>query len=232
MNIYIDIETIPAQNPDIKSAIAAEVKAPGQYKKKESIDEWLAENRDKVAEEDWRKTSFDGGLGHVVVISAAVGDGETKTFYSTEWQHPEYEAELLREFFAFLHVSFDPSRQIPPTFIGHNVADFDLRFLFQRAVVLGVAPPRFLPVNVRSWDKSIFDTMNAWAGYNGRVSLEKLCKVLGIAGKGSEIGEEIDGSKVWDFVRDGKIDKVAKYCAADVERVRNIFKRMTFSDAA
>ncbi|WP_338383709.1 hypothetical protein [Yersinia pseudotuberculosis] len=104
--------------------------------------------------------------------------------------------------------------------------------MFQRAVVLGVRPPHFLPVGAKSWDKSLFDTMTEWAGYKGRVKLDKLCRVLGLDLKGSEIGEDIDGSKVWDFVRDGKIDLVAKYCAGDVERVRHIFNRMNFTDAA
>lgn len=230
MKIYLDIETIPAQNPAVKAAIAEEVKAPGQFKKQESINDWLAENRERVAEEDWRKTSFDGGLGHVAVISVAINDGEKTTFYSEDWQNSE--AAVLSGFFDFLHQHYDPSRNTPPVFIGHNVADFDLRFLFQRAVVLGIAPPHFLPINVRSWDKSIYDTMNAWAGYKDRIGLDKLCRVLGIDAKGSEIGEEIDGSKVWDFIRDGKIKQVAAYCAGDVERVRQIHKRMTFSVTA
>ncbi|CNH74660.1 DNA polymerase II [Yersinia pseudotuberculosis] len=230
MNIFIDIETIPAQDPTVKQAIADGITAPGQYKKAESIKEWLDVNRESAAEEEWRKTSFDGGFGHVCCISVAVNDGEVKTFVSPDW--PNAEKHILADFFQFLHENYDPSRQTPPVFIGHNVADFDLRFLFQRAVVLGVRPPHFLPVGAKSWDKSLFDTMTEWAGYKGRVKLDKLCRVLGLDLKGSDIGEDIDGSKVWDFVRDGKIDLVAKYCAGDVERVRHIFNRMNFTDAA
>ena len=74
--------------------------------------------------------------------------------------------------------------------------------------------------------------MTAWAGARGTVSLDKLCKVFGIATKGSEIEDEIDGSKVWEFVQAGRIDDVAKYCAGDVERVRQIHKRLTFAQAA
>ena len=39
---------------------------------------------------------------------------------------------------------------------------------------------------------------------------------------------DIDGSKVWKAVQDGRIDEVAEYCAKDVERVRAIYKRMNF----
>ncbi|WP_224552912.1 3'-5' exonuclease [Pectobacterium versatile] len=228
MNIYIDLETIPAQNPEIKDEIAANIKAPAQYKKQESIDTWLAENRDAAAEEAWRKTSFDGGLGHIAVISAAIDDGLIRSFYVNDWQEPGAEDFILRDFFAFLHDNYDPSRRTPPVFIGHNIVEFDLRFLLQRAVVLNIVIPPFLPVAARPWDGSVYDTMTAWAGHRGTVSLDKLCRILNIPLKGSEIDEEIDGSKVWDFIQAGKISKVARYCEGDVERVRGIHKRMTF----
>lgn len=230
MNIFIDIETIPSQDESVKQTIADSITAPAQYKKPESIREWLDANRESVAESEWRKTSFDGGLGQICVISAAAGNSPVETFYSESWQTSE--CQIITNLFDFLNRSYDPSRNTPPVFIGHNVAGFDLRFIFQRAVVLGITPPHFIPFSARPWDKAVFDTMIQWAGHNGRVSLDKLCRVLGLPGKGSEIGEEIDGSMVWDFVREGKIAQVAKYCAADVERVRELFKRMTFSGVA
>lgn len=70
--------------------------------------------------------------------------------------------------------------------------------------------------------------MTAWAGWGGRVALDRLCAALGLPEKGSEIGEDIDGAKVWDFVRAGRIEEVAAYCRADVERVRAIHQRLTF----
>lgn len=230
MNIFLDIETIPSQDEAFKQKIADSITAPGQYKKPESIREWLDANRESAAEEEWRKTSFDGGRGQICVISVAAGDSPVETFYSEDWANSE--PQIIAGLFDFLNRNYDPSRNIPPTFIGHNVVAFDLRFIFQRAAVLGIAPPRFIPFSARPWDKSVFDTMIQWAGHNGRVSLDKLCEVLNLPRKGSEIGEEIDGSMVWDFVRDGKIAQVAKYCEGDVDRVREIFKRLTFSSAA
>lgn len=226
MNIFLDIETIPSQDEAVKQKIADSITAPGQYKKPESIKEWLDANRDTVAEDEWRKTSFDGGLGQICCISVAVNDSPVSTFFSEDWRNDE--KKIISDFFQFLQENYDPSRQTPPVFVGHNISDFDLRFIFQRAVVLGVQPPHFIPFSSRPWDKSIFDTMGAWAGYGKRIGLAKLCEVLGVAGKGSEIGEEIDGSMVWDFVRDGKIKQVAGYCAGDVGRVRTIHSKMTF----
>jgi hypothetical protein len=115
-------------------------------------------------------------------------------------------------------------------FIGHNIVGFDLRFLFQRSVMLGIKPPLVFPFKAKPWDDIVFDTMTAWAGVGNRFSLSKLCKVFGLDAKGTEIGDEIDGSKVWDFVKGGRIDDVAKYCGGDVERTRAIHKRLTFSE--
>ncbi|MBF0309221.1 MAG: hypothetical protein HQL56_06810, partial [Magnetococcales bacterium] len=56
-----------------------------------------------------------------------------------------------------------------------------------------------------------------------------LCRVMRLPGKGSEIGEEIDGSLVWDYVKAGRIKDVSSYCAGDVERCRMIHKRLTWA---
>ena len=66
--------------------------------------------------------------------------------------------------------------------------------------------------------------MTEFAGYNNRISMNDLCLALGIDGK----GDDIDGSKVWDFVQQGKIAEVAEYNKADVVRTRAIYNRMTF----
>ena len=74
--VFFDIETIPCQLPGVLDEFKAAVTAPAQYKKPESIAEWLKENRDSEGEAAWLKTSFDGGMGHVVCIGLAVDDGD------------------------------------------------------------------------------------------------------------------------------------------------------------
>ncbi len=238
MNIYLDIETIPGQAPGLLDQFVKDVAAPGQFKKPESIKEWLRDNAESAGEEAWRKTSFDGAFGHIAVIGFAIGDDEPTVLYGEQYGSHEVERDILGGFFAAIDAAAERmlaggTRSSPaPIFIGHNVVEFDLRFLFQRAVMLGVRPPACIPFDARPWDKTVFDTMIAWAGARNRASLDKLCKAFGIADKGSEIGEEIDGSMVWDFVKEGRIADVAKYCAGDVERVRHIHKRLTFAQVA
>ena len=225
--IYLDIETCPAQDPAVRSEIAATIEPPGNISKAETVAAWHAEKKPAMVEEAWRKTSFDGALGHICVIRLAFDDEPPVTLYSDDWH--EQEAAVLKSCFAMIDERASHHPNVRPVFIGHNIVDFDFRFLFQRAVMLGVRPSRFIPFSAKAWDDSVFDTMVRWAGTKDRVKLDKLAKAMGLQLKGSEIGEEIDGSKVWDFVRDGRIAEVALYCAGDIERTRDIHRRMTFA---
>lgn len=238
MNIYFDIETIPAQNPSDIAMIREEsdkevaaIKAPSNYKDEVKIAEYIAAKRLEIEasfDDRYRKTSFDGAMGQIVCISFAVDNSEPVNLYSYGVTGNE-EAELITAFYNQIKLNYDPTNQQRPVFIGHNVVGFDLRFLFQRSVMLGIKPPMMIPFKAKPWDDTVFDTMTAWAGVGNRVSLAKLCKVFGLAEKGSEIGEEIDGSKVWDFVKAGRIEEVSKYCGGDVVRTREIYKRLTFT---
>lgn len=225
MIITLDIETAPSQCEKIKAELLAAVKAPAQYKKPESIAEWLKENAESEAESAWRKTSFDGAYGHICVIGIAEGDNDAEAFYSAGWHTDE--ADVLRSAFCRIDAICKSHPNERPVFVGHNLVEFDLRFLFQRAVVLGVRPSRYIPFAAKPWDDSVFDTMTRWAGLKDRVKLDKLAKVFGLDGKG-----DLDGSKVWDYVRDGKIAEVAEYCRNDVHMTRSIYKRMTFAGVA
>jgi len=232
MNIYFDIETIPAQDPAAIELIKADiekqkllVKAPSNYKDQEKIDSYVKAEQDKLdADFDvtYRKTSFDGGLGQICCIGYAIDDNAPLAICGGS------ESDILNTFYQSLMDEYNPSSQQRPKFIGHNIVNFDLRFMFQRSVMNNVKPPMMIPFAAKPWDESIFDTMTAWAGHGNRVSLDKLCKIFNIPLKGSEIGEEIDGSLVWDFYQAGRIQDIAKYCAGDVDRTRQAYKRMTF----
>ncbi|WP_443092504.1 ribonuclease H-like domain-containing protein [Basfia succiniciproducens] len=214
MKIYIDIETIPTQNPDYQNYVCENLKAPGNYKNADAIEKWLEENKGEAV----NKTALDGAFGEIVVIGVAIDDEEPVLFYREDWQSADRETDILTRFNNYLREHANKSTSAPQ-FIGHNITKFDDRFIFQRSVVNGVKP------YYTTGRQNTYDTMTEWAGYGGTVSLDKLCKVLDVEQKG-----DIDGSKVWQYVQDGKINEVAEYCAKDVERVRRIYKRMTFTE--
>ena len=70
MNIFIDIETVPAQDPDAIIMLRAEadeekllIKAPSNYKDEAKIKEYILAKQieiDTAFDERYRKTSFDG----------------------------------------------------------------------------------------------------------------------------------------------------------------------------
>ena len=80
-------------------------------------------------------------------------------------------------------------------------------------------------MTAKPWSDSINDTMLMWnPERERRISLDRLCKVLGVpTSKG-----EMDGSKVWDAYQAGEYEKIATYCATDVEATRKVFHRLSF----
>lgn len=245
MNIItLDIETIPAQDPKVLKKLmdtateaaeyeVANLKPPGNLKKQESIDAWIADEMPikaaairngakETAIQQYRATSFDGKFGQIAVIGFAFNDEPASTLYGDPFDK-NTEKSLLASFYGWVGQRFNEGKGVPITFIGHNIIDFDLRFMFQRSVMNYIKPHACIPFDAKPWSDTVFDTMTRWAGQRNRVSMASLCEAFGMDGKG-----DIDGSKVWDYIQAGKIDEVAQYCAGDVERTRAFYKRMTF----
>lgn len=228
MNLFLDIETIPSQRADVLDALRAEVEQDAtakaesirqQYKKPETIEAHLRELRESLpalVDEAHRKTALDGSFGEVLVIGWAFDDEPAETLTR---KLDGSEPKLLRAFLDKL----PPGTLTVPHWIGHNIG-FDLRFIWQRCLVHGIAPPTGLPVDGR--DNLVFDTMTEWAGLYNRdrwPTLERLCRVFGLPSpKG-----DLDGSRVWDFAKAGRIEEIADYCRRDVEAVRQIYRAIT-----
>lgn len=216
MNLFFDIESIPTTDPAVIERIASTIKPPGTLKKQESIDKWIAEEKASAIDEAVKKTSFDGTYGKIVCIGWALED----TLVAS-WCH-DNERELLTVFFDSYRSAGKLGRDI--TCVGHNIIGFDLKFLWKRCVILGIRPPP-LPFKAKPWDSSVFDSMLQWdSDVSKRISLDNLCHALGVKSpKG-----EMDGSMVSDAFNAGRFDDIAKYCAQDVEAVRDVYRRMTF----
>lgn len=242
--LYLDIETIPAQRPDVleeiraaeqvkRDAAIAAVKAPANYGP-EAAAKWMAEKGcaqleaiaagfDAEVEAAYRKTGLDGSFGQICVVGLALDDGEPVTIAGMD------ETLILREFALHLGI-IRVGEWHTTTIVGHNVANFDLRFLAQRSIVRGIRPHMIIAraAQAKPWEQEkVYDTMIQWAGVGTKISLDRLCKALGIPSpKG-----ECDGTKVWDFVKAGRLAEVEAYCRGDVEAVRAIHRRMTFQSA-
>lgn len=221
-NIFLDIETIPDQDPDALKVIFENVTAPSRLSKQESIDKWLEENRETAAEEEWRKTSFNGGEGEIFCIRFAVESGEVDGFMREDLLKDSERNVLMAFNNRMQELEAESRSQVH--FIGHYIGGFDIRFIFQRMAVHGIKPKFWLPYNDADWKNSFSDTNFIWSGARGSVKLANLCKYLGIPTP----KEEMDGSEVWDYVREGKFEEVWNYCGADVEAVRGVWRKLNF----
>ena len=245
-NIFIDTETTPDQRPGRRDAYIQAARdnfrAPSGLTKEQAaadlgltdaneikftskdamLARWVERFRDEKADEvgdaEWRKTSFDGAKGQICCIGLALDDAAPFVFYGGR------EADILRDFFNEVNKHILRSSLRRPTFIGHNIASFDLRFIFQRAVINRVPVPVWFPRNARPWDDSINDTMLMWSGHGGKISLARLCESLGV-----ESDNDIDGSMICDMYMHGQIAKIAEYCADDVRITRECWRLMTLT---
>jgi predicted PolB exonuclease-like 3'-5' exonuclease len=111
-------------------------------------------------------------------------------------------------------------------FVGHNILDFDLRFIYQRSIIHQIKPSRELPF-ARFRSAPIFDTMHEWSKWGREhASLDLLSRTLSIPSP----KESLDGSKVYPYYRAGKLADIVNYCKCDVDSVRRVYRRLTFSN--
>jgi DNA polymerase elongation subunit (family B) len=217
VNLYLDIETIPSQSPEVHARIAETIKPPANYKKAETIAVWEQHEKLAAVKEAIAKTSFDGSVGHICCIGWA---WELDGVQVAWMEDVGDERKLLADALASIGNRLDGIRWHQPVIVGHNVANFDIRFIWQRAIVLGIPMPRWFPRDPKPWGNEIFDTMMAWDPKRF-ISMDNLALSLGMDGKG-----DIDGSMIADLWAKGEHQKIADYCKADVERTRKIHHRM------
>jgi predicted PolB exonuclease-like 3'-5' exonuclease len=110
-------------------------------------------------------------------------------------------------------------------FVGHNVLDFDLRFIWQRSIIHQIKPTRDISF-ARHHSEPIYDTMQEWSKWGREhISLAALSRALDIPSP----KEKLDGAKVYPYYREGRLAEICDYCKRDVESVRAVYHRLTFS---
>ena len=224
MNCFIDIETLPTIDADVIAEIAAKIKPPDNYSKPETIAKWIEENKEQAIKEAVHKTGFSGLYGSIACICYAFDDGPVYTashaneavMLANLYDHIE-EVTGIEHHTGMAHTAL--------TFVGHNIIGFDLPFIKHRSIINGVKPPLSFrkAFDAKPWGGEVADTMLMWSSdKEKRASMDNLCKAFGIPGKG-----DFDGSMVastWPT----DPQKVISYCADDVRRTREMYKRLTF----
>lgn len=205
MKLFFDIETLPAAGDKIDM-----LKGFWEDSRRKNGTKELKGSND--FDTYFRNTSFQAEFGRIFCIGYATDNNESECLSGDE-------KEMLQKFWA---IAKDAD-----LFIGHNIMEFDLRFIYKRSVILGVRPSRDLNF-ARYRNNPIFDTMKEWEKWGSLgTSLHRLSLCLGLA---SPKEEGIDGSKVYDYFLAGKGDEICKYCKRDVDATRRVYKRMIFDE--
>ena len=160
-------------------------------------------------------------LHKIVCIGALVAHRDDKSWKVIALGAPHTAQRSEREIIeAFVGRISD----LRPQLVSFNGHGFDLPVLRYRTMLHSLSAPA---LNCRPYfnrySEDCLDLCDALSSFDARskMSLDGLCRVLGIAGK--PVG--IDGSKVSEYVAEGRIQEVADYCETDVANTYLLFLR-------
>jgi 3'-5' exonuclease len=161
----------------------------------------------------------------VCAISCALRQGDQFSIW-TLGDEGSSEKEMIQRF-------FDGIEKYTPQIISWNGSGFDLPVLNYRGLIHGVTASRYWDLGEDDkdfkWNNYIsryhmrhLDLMEVMAMYNGRANapLDDLAKLCGFPGK---LG--MDGSKVWDAYKAGKLKEIRDYCETDVANTHLVYLR-------
>lgn len=224
--IYIDIETIPTSREDIKARAIEKVAPPANYKKAETIAEWWKNEGESAKQDAIGQTALNGTWGEIICIGFAVNDGPVEVV-----GRGLTEADCINTWMLKLQgqaratVRSGDMWEQSAIWIGHNVADFDLRFLWQRSKILGIRLPFALPLGKPAYNRGpyVYDTMKEWAGWGGKIKQTDLELAFGVERKDPL---PTGGAEVFKAYLEGRIDDIKEHCRQDIENLRAIHNRM------
>jgi hypothetical protein len=229
MNVFVDIETIPAgEKPQL-----SELKHPAQMTKTETIEKWYADTEAREADLDkiYRKRALDYAQGQILCIAWAIDNGEIHGLvypHLNDYLSGNDEKELMHAFEEELIA--DPAmgqrllQGTNPTWVAFNGRAFDYPYLFLRACKYGCKTlmGALMPPNDRDF---LVDVMKKFChtDYKGMISMDEACKFFGIpSSKG-----KIDGSMIYDEFMAGNHVDILTYCKEDVRCLRDLYNKLT-----
>ena len=215
--LVFDIETIP----DTKTG---RILYQLENKSEKEVAEIMVKKRqEKTAS---ASTFLPHHLQRVVAISAVL---HTRDYFriGSFGNLESNEADLIEAFFKCLD-------KYQPILVSWNGSGFDLPVLHYRALLHSVSSPSYWNIGDNGdasfrWNNYLSryhyrhsDLMDILAGYQGRSNapLTEIALMLGLPGK---LG--MDGSQVWDYFLQGKLEAIRNYCETDVLNTYLIYLR-------
>lgn len=206
MRVFLDAETVPPERDDPL--------VQGKYP--------------DCSDEEFRGLALNPEYGRLLCLGVVLErdgvitsrgvlgrDRDTRQFHLDE-------ARTLRGFWKLIS-DFNPHRDL---FIGFNILDFDLHYIYTRSVIRRVRPS----IDVcfaRYRSRPVFDVMWEFCHWRHRISLDDLAKILGL---NSSKQNGVNGSQVYDLLLAGRHEEIADYCMRDVELTRAVYYRLNFTE--
>jgi 3'-5' exonuclease len=219
--IFLDIETLPPSE-DVRANLVTIFKQRAERSTEPNNDFAVA----KAVDAEFRQLALRGEYGRLLTIGiiveregAVVHKGTLGRDRATMRFHLD-EARTLKAFWNLIK-DFDLRKDL---FIGFNILDFDLHFIWQRSIIKGVRPTVSIPF-ARYRAHPVYDVMWEFENWKRRISLDELSTILGLE---SSKSTDVNGSKVYELFRQGQHQQIADYCMRDVLLVRDMYYRMNF----
>lgn len=216
--LFLDLETVPYDTAINEDDIIAMI--PGSIKKDETRQKWLSENRNEAIKKIIKERSLNFLTCRIICLSYAFDDEDIQSITGSEEKILEIFQSRLIEYVDEKRGGFKSSFS-GFTLIGHNIKGFDLPILFLRAVKYSLDILHRVLVDAR---KNLIDTMemSSFYKYNTFISLDNICNFFNIPTPKNKI----DGSKVYEYYIEGKIQEIAHYCNGDVEACRTVYNML------
>lgn len=243
-----DIETGPLLPDQLRSIVPAfdrsSIRHPGAFdpksvklgglKKKELIDEKL--DKARAAHEEavekyeetlesaernyWYEIEDKAALSSTTGRILAIGFGDDFENDLMMVSESQSEFAIIKKFWQV----FEQSRKKDVVLTGFNINDFDIPFICQRSIIVGIPVPKSL-FSGRYLSSTFIDLRKVWqfGSFEKRGSLDTICRALGIGGK----TEGVTGAmfaKLWLSDSKEDQDKAVEYFERDV--------RMTYEFAS
>jgi DNA polymerase elongation subunit (family B) len=197
--LVVDIETV-GQDPEMISPRAREI----------LLDVENDEDRLRVLE----SLGLDPCTGRIICIGVYWLELERSRAYC----QPD-ERELLANFWS------DIGQIRPQRFVTFNGKSFDFPYINIRSAIMGVPIPRDILLDTRRFStERHFDVREVLTNFERyrKGTLEFFCEIFGV----NSPKNGINGSKVGDYFKQGRLDEIAHYCLADCKATGELFQRL------